>query len=176
MMEDFMFTTLLLSLTLLQPPAITKSLLPGKISRRDTTNNYIVIHNDGASLNEKTTKLVLRMRRLSYHFFINSDGKIFQFKELRNVAYHAGSTNYLGMKNWNTFSIGICLQGRDDRPYTDKQYESLSKLITYLYHRYPDSRNKPIVTHADIAIPKGRKSDPGSFFDITKLSLNKEGV
>jgi hypothetical protein len=171
-----MFTKLLLAVVLLQPPTITKHLLPGKISRRDTTNNYIVIHNDGAGMNEKSTRLVLRMRRLSYHFFINKDGKIFQFKELRNVAYHAGSTDYLGMKNWNTFSIGICLQGSDDTQYTDKQYESLSTLINYLYRKYPDSREKQIVTHAQVASPYGRKTDPGNFFDISKLSLNKDGV
>ena len=55
-----------------------------------------------------------------------------------------------------------------------EQYETLNKLVTYLHARYPDSVDKPIVSHADIAYPYGRKTDPGKHFDFTKIG--KEGL
>jgi len=169
-----MLPTLLLAVAL-QQPLIVKRLFP-KTHVRDTTQNYIVIHNDGANLNASTTRMVLRLRRLSYHYFIGRDGKIYQFMDISYVAKHAGISNWDDISttmipSLNSYSIGICLQGTDITPYTEKQYASLSTLINYLYRRYPDSQNKPILTHAEVAIPHGRKTDPGIFFDTTKLNL-----
>ena len=177
-----MLHTLLLVVAL-QQPLIIKRLFQ-KTHVRDTTQNYIVIHNDGANLNASATRFVLRLRRLSYHYFIGRDGKIYQFMDISYVAKHAGVSNWNGMSDMrppslNPYSIGICLQGTDITPYTNKQYTSLSKLINYLYKRYPDSQNKRLLTHADVAMPHGRKTDPGVFFDITKLNLirtKKEGL
>lgn len=176
-----MFTKLLLVGTLLfQPPApsIVKKILPGK-TLRDTTQNYIVIHNDGGNLNAAATRLVLRLRGLSYHYFISKTGVLYQFKDLKYVASHAGQSNYLGLDRWNKFSIGICLQGSEKTDYTPEQYTTLAKLVSYIHSRYPDSKNKQIVSHSDIAYPYGRKVDPGKNFDFTKLLVmvdtDKEG-
>lgn len=169
-----MLLTLLLAVAL-QQPLIVKRLLP-KTELRDTTQNYIVIHNDGANLNVSATRLILRVRKLSYHYFIARDGKIYQFMDISYVAKHAGISNWNDMSDMrppslNPYSIGICLQGTDITPYTDKQYASLSNLINYLYKRYPDSQDKPVLTHARVAIPQRRKTDPGIFFDTTRLNL-----
>ncbi len=45
-------------------------------------------------------------------------------------------------------------------PYTDEQYKSLARLTTALLAKYPI---KHITGHSDIAVPKGRKIDPGRF-------------
>ena len=181
-----MLHTLLLVMAL-QQPLIVMRLLP-KTEPRDTTQNYIVIHNDGANLTAEATRLILRLRRLSYHYFIGRDGQIYQFMNISYVAKHAGISQWHGhvtsmdapyLYNWNAFSIGICLQGTDKTRYTEKQYVSLNKLINYLYRRYPDSQYKPILMHAKVAIPYGRKTDPGIFFDTTKLNLirtSKDGL
>jgi len=169
--ENKMFTKLLLIGTLLvQPPtpSIIKKILPGR-TLRDTTQNYIVIHNDGGNLNAAATRLVLRLRGLSYHYFISKTGELYQFKDLKYVASHAGPSKYLGLDRWNTFSIGICLQGSEGTDYTPEQYTTLAKLVAYIHRRYPDSMKKPIVSHSDIAYPYGRKVDPGKHFDITKI-------
>jgi N-acetyl-anhydromuramyl-L-alanine amidase AmpD len=167
-----MMLNILFLLTALQAPPVTKKLLP-KTSVRDTTKTYIVIHNDGANLGAMTTRLVLRVRRLSYHYFIARSGKIYQFMDVTNIAKHAGVSEWDKEYLLNTISIGICLQGKDDMPYNDKQYESLSKIINYIHQRFPDSRDKQLLTHAEIAIPHGRKTDPGIFFDTTRLTLKK---
>ena len=171
--KQMIIKTLLVGLLFIQPPTTTKKLLPGK-QLRDTTKNYIVIHNDGGNLNAVSTRLVLRLRGLSYHYFITKSGNLYQFKDLKYTASHAGKSKYLDLRDWNKFSIGICLQGSDVTNYTKEQYETLNKLVTYLHSRYPDSMDKPIVSHADIAYPYGRKTDPGKHFDFTKIG--KEGL
>ena len=154
-----------------KPPILQvhKNFLPVKKTIRDSTNNYIVIHNDGASLNVSATRLVLRLRRLAYHYFIGRDGKITQFVDLKYEAPHAGVSSWHGMTNWNMFSIGVCLQGTDWTDYTEKQYASLKKLVHYINIRYPDSKEKPILGHRDVASPAGRKSDPGDHFELWRL-------
>jgi N-acetyl-anhydromuramyl-L-alanine amidase AmpD len=149
-------------------PKITKNFLPGKVPR-DTTQNYIIIHNDGGNLNASATRLVLRTRKLSYHYFIEDDGAIHQFMDLRHRAKHAGDSRWNGLFNWNTFSIGIALQGTNNSHYTCEQYESLKTLIDYIKLRYPDSTDKLVLGHSDISWPRGRKHDPGNNFEQWRL-------
>lgn len=158
---------LLLMLQLLTPPVV-KNFLPSA-GKRDTTQNYIVIHNDGGNFGASFTRRVLRIRGLAYHYFISRDGTIHQFMDLKNIAEHAGTSRWNGLTGWNKFSIGICLQGRDNMTYTNQQYESLKKLMTYINIRYPDSKEKPILTHATIAYPRFRKSDPGINFELWRI-------
>jgi len=63
----------------------------------------------------------------------------------------------------NDFSIGIELEGTDELPYSDKQYEVLSDLSRAIVHRYPAITADRIVGHCDIA--PGRKTDPGDSFE-----------
>lgn len=142
--------------------------MPGR-ELRDTTRNYIVIHNDGANLNARSTRFVLQRRKLAYHYFISRDGTIHQWKDLRFVASHAGRSSWHNISNWNNFSIGICLQGTNFLPYTEIQYQALTLLVNYINMRYPDSRTKPILGHSDIAYPRKRKSDPGEHFELWRL-------
>lgn len=164
----FLIGVLLQPRILPEPLNIIKKVLPGR-ALRDTTRNYIVIHNDGSSMNAAATRLTLRLRGLAYHYFISRSGELYQFKDLKYRAEHAGTSDYLGMKKWNDFSIGICLQGSPTTTYTEEQYSTLEKLVKYIKERYPDSINKPVVFHSDIAYPRGRKADPGMHFDISKL-------
>jgi AmpD protein len=149
-------------------PKVIKNFLPSK-APRDTTKNYIVVHNDGGNLNATATRLVLRTRRLAYHYFIEDDGTIHQFMDLRHQAKHAGVSRWNNLFNWNTFSIGIALQGTNFTKYTCNQYQSLKILLSYIKLRYPDSVDKPLLGHEDIAWPRGRKHDPGKHFELWRL-------
>lgn len=151
------------------PPQLHSRPLPAN-ELRDVTHTRIVIHNDGGNLPTAITWAVLRMRRLSYHYFISRDGSITQFVPLSHIAYHAGPTKYEGMKRWNEFSVGIALQGVDTKGYTDAQYESLRYVIRMINIQYPDSREHKIVRHSDIASPRGRKTDPGKHFDMERIT------
>lgn len=135
---------------------------------RDTTRNYIVVHNDGENMGANATKLYLRWRGTSYHYFIDRNGKVYQFMDLAYVAKHAGISKWNKITDWNLFSIGVCLQGKDNMEYTQQQKESFSLLVKQIYKRYPDSKDKPILKHSQVAYPRGRKSDPGIYFKLPR--------
>ena len=164
-----MFKTLLLVLAL-QAPKITKLPLPAK-TIRDTTRNFIVIHNDGSNMSATQTRAVLRRRRLAYHYFIDRSGKIYQYVDPKYVAKHAGISLHDGMLGWNDFSIGICLQGKNGLRYTDKQYESLQLMVDHLKQRYRNIGHQ-LYTHSEVAFPWGRKKDPGETFDMSRIKID----
>ncbi|MCO4798828.1 MAG: 1,6-anhydro-N-acetylmuramyl-L-alanine amidase AmpD [Colwelliaceae bacterium] len=103
--------------------------------------------------------------RVSAHCLIRRDGGIIQYVSFNDKAWHAGVSCYRGREKCNDFSIGIELEGADDIPYTDKQYQQLSHLTMSLLETYPNI-NDNIVGHNDIA--PGRKTDPGEAFDWQK--------
>lgn len=100
--------------------------------------------------------------KVSAHCLIQRDGKIIQYVSFNDRAWHAGVSTFKGKEKCNDFSIGIELEGTDEIPYTDEQYQQLSKLTASIKHAYPDI-GKDIVGHCDIA--PGRKTDPGDVFD-----------
>jgi AmpD protein len=101
--------------------------------------------------------------RVSSHFLIRRDGALLQFVPCAKRAWHAGLSQWCGRERCNDFSIGIELEGADDHPFGDAQYECLSVLARALYARYPI---KASVGHSDIA--PGRKTDPGPHFSWTR--------
>jgi AmpD protein len=82
-------------------------------------------------------------------------------------AWHAGESSYCGREVCNDFSVGIELEGTDEDPYTDQQYECLGALVVALRHTYASLRDAEIVGHEHIA--PGRKTDPGPAFDWQRL-------
>lgn len=103
--------------------------------------------------------------KVSSHFLINRQGALQQFVSTDDRAWHAGVSCFGGRENCNDYSIGIELEGCDDKPFTEQQYQTLAWLTDNLMQSYPISRDR-IVGHSDIA--PGRKTDPGPFFDWDK--------
>lgn len=98
--------------------------------------------------------------RVSAHLLIRRDGELIQFVPFAQRAWHAGISNWRGRERCNDFSIGIELEGADDMPFEDAQYDRLAAVTRLLRARYPIG---DIVGHSDIA--PGRKTDPGPHFD-----------
>lgn len=105
---------------------------------------------------------------VSAHFLIRRDGHLTQYVSTENRAWHAGSSILNGEENCNNFSIGIELEGVDDIPYEDCQYQELICLINELKQLYPEISNDRIVGHSDVA--PFRKTDPGEAFDWNRLN------
>ena len=101
--------------------------------------------------------------QVSSHLLIDRQGEIIQFVPFHQRAWHAGESCFEGADNCNDFSIGIELEGADDIPYTDDQYQSLIVVTQALMAHYPTMTQQRIVGHSDIA--PGRKTDPGPAFD-----------
>ncbi len=109
----------------------------------------------------------IRGLRVSAHFFIRRDGALIQFVPCSLRAWHAGQSCWQGRERCNDFSIGIELEGTDDRPFTDAQYSTLRPLLTALKQAYPIDA---VVGHSDIA--PGRKTDPGVCFDWRRIDAS----
>ncbi len=101
--------------------------------------------------------------RVSAHLLIRRDGELVQYVPFQRRAWHAGVSCFKGREGCNDFSIGIELEGCDEHPYEDAQYEQLIPLTRALMRYYPAITPERIVGHCDIS--PGRKSDPGPMFD-----------
>ncbi|MEQ1440670.1 1,6-anhydro-N-acetylmuramyl-L-alanine amidase AmpD [Fontimonas sp. SYSU GA230001] len=112
--------------------------------------------------------------RVSAHLLIRRDGAVVQFVPFVRRAWHAGVSSFDGRERCNDFSIGIELEGTDERPYTARQYRRLARVIGVLRRHYPRITPQRVVGHSDIA--PGRKTDPGPAFDWARLrSLLESG-
>ncbi len=101
--------------------------------------------------------------KVSAHLLIRRSGEVIQFAPFHARAWHAGVSWCDGRERVNDFSIGIELEGTDQVPFEDIQYQVLTRVTRALMQAYPGITLDRIVGHADIA--PGRKTDPGPFFD-----------
>lgn len=106
----------------------------------------------------------LRALRVSSHFYVRRNGQVTQFVSCLRRAWHAGLSSYRGRARCNDFSVGIELEGTDFVPYEDAQYVACNALLDALRDAFPIGA---IVGHSDIA--PGRKTDPGPFFDWSRV-------
>jgi AmpD protein len=100
---------------------------------------------------------------VSAHMLIKRCGELLQFVSCDERAWHAGVSEYRGSENCNDFSIGVELEGTDEEPYTEAQYDVLTNLSKTLVEHYSKLDADRIVGHSDIS--PGRKTDPGPAFD-----------
>lgn len=101
--------------------------------------------------------------KVSAHCMIDRRGKITQYVAFTDRAWHAGQSSFLGRENCNNYSIGIELEGADDIPYTDMQYQVLAGVVYVIQKKFPKITMDRIVGHSTIA--PGRKTDPGPSFN-----------
>ena len=102
----------------------------------------------------------------SSHLFLSRKGVITQYVSFIDRAWHAGRSSYMGRAECNDYSIGIELEGSDDTPYTEEQYQSLEQVLQLLKKCYPAIENN-IAGHNEVA--PHRKTDPGSCFIWSRI-------
>ncbi|ABI55579.1 1,6-anhydro-N-acetylmuramyl-L-alanine amidase AmpD [Alkalilimnicola ehrlichii MLHE-1] len=105
--------------------------------------------------------------RVSCHLLIRRDGALTQYVPLHRRAWHAGQSRLAGRERCNDFAIGIELEGTDETPYTEAQYQVLGPLCRTLMAAFPGITPERVVGHSDVA--PGRKTDPGPAFDWARL-------
>jgi len=104
---------------------------------------------------------------VSAHVLIRRDGAIVQYVPFEARAWHAGASCFAGRERCNDYSIGVELEGTDDQPYTDAQYDALATVAHAVMEAYPAITAERITGHSDIA--PGRKTDPGPAFDWARF-------
>ena len=138
----------------------------------------IVIHYTGMqSERESIKRLCNSNSKVSCHYLVSQNGKIFKLVKETHTAWHAGKSCWGKYKNLNENSIGIELVNKGHQfgytGFKKKQMLALVKLCKKLITRYK-IKKKNIVGHSDIA--PLRKKDPGEKFPWEYLSKKEIGI
>ena len=149
-----------------------------KKKRRKKAIKVIVIHYTGMqSERESLNRLCDLKSKVSSHFFINKNGKIYNLVKENKVAWHAGKSCWRNFKNLNKNSIGIELANKGHEfgytSFKKKQISSLIIVIKNIIKKYKIEK-KNIVGHSDIA--PLRKMDPGEKFPWKSLAKKNIGI
>jgi N-acetyl-anhydromuramyl-L-alanine amidase AmpD len=126
----------------------------------------LVLHATVGSYNSALNWLTNPASKASTHYLIRKDGYIAQLVADNLAAWHAGASAWAGLnaEAIRERSIGIELENKNNGldPYPPAQMAALLELSRALVSQYkivPDM----VTRHLDVAIPKGRKSDPAGF-------------
>ena len=115
--------------------------------------------------------------KVSAHYLIEEDGKVFSLVAEERRAWHAGLSFWKGERDINAVSIGVELVNPGHewgyRAFPDAQIEALIELLDEIRGRWeiPDGR---ILGHSDVA-PE-RKTDPGELFPWKRLAQAGHGL
>jgi N-acetylmuramoyl-L-alanine amidase len=136
--------------------------------------NFVIIHHtsDG-SAEEALAVLTDRERKVSAHYLIGRDGKLFQLVDEAARAWHAGESYWGGQLDMNSASIGIELDNDGNERFADAQIETLVALLSDLKLRYSIPTTN-FLGHADVA--PGRKTDPSRLFPWQRLAEQGFGL
>ncbi len=141
-----------------------------------TPVDTIVLHYTGMTSAEAAlARLCDAAARVSSHYLVEEDGKVWRLVAEERRAWHAGVSFWRGHTALNDRSIGIEIAnpGHEHgyRDFPVMQMAAVCDLCLHILSRHPvPARN--VVAHSDIA--PDRKEDPGERFDWEGLA--REGV
>lgn len=137
---------------------------PNHHPRGGTDISMLVLHATVGSYASALSWLCSTASKVSTHYLIRKDGYIAQLVADDQIAYHAGRAAWHGVTAINERSLGIELEnantGRD--PYPAAQLAACHWLCQTKIARYNIER-ADVVRHLDVAMPRGRKTDPAGF-------------
>lgn len=126
--------------------------------------SMIVLHATVGSFDSALNWLCSAASRVSSHYLIRKDGFIAQLVADDQVAWHAGRASWHGVTDINERSLGIELENANDGrdPYPAAQLAAAHWLCQAKIARY-NIEKADVVRHLDVAMPRGRKTDPAGF-------------
>ena len=139
---------------------------PNHSSRNGAAIGLLVLHATVGSYASSLAWLTNPNSGVSTHYLIRKDGYIAQLVPDSLAAWHAGKSRWfdLDSEEIQEQSIGIELENKNNGidPYPAAQMSALLWLSRNLIAEYR-IQSDMITRHLDIAIPKGRKTDPAGF-------------
>ena len=140
--------------------------------------DMVVLHYTGMESGEAA---LARLRdpdaKVSAHYLVEEDGRVFSLVAEERRAWHAGVSFWKGTRDCNGASIGVEIvnPGHDFgyRPFPPAQIEAVIELLDDVRTRWeiPDGR---ILAHSDVA--PDRKIDPGELFPWKTLAEAGHGL
>lgn len=140
---------------------------------KDHSIDFIILHYTEMTFEGVIDRLCDPASKVSSHYLIKEDGKIFQLAHDEMRAWHAGKSFWQGREALNDCSIGIEIDNLGTTPFADLQMEACISLCKFLMNKY-GIKPQNILGHSDIA--PARKLDPGIYFDWQKLAKNGLGI
>ncbi len=138
--------------------------------RENKQITHLILHYTALPSIEDSIKYLCESKnKVSCHYIISQNGKIYNLVNDKYRAWHAGHSEWLFEKDINSASIGIELDfspNHNNNQFSKLLIFSLISLIKYLKKKYNIDK-KNILGHSDIA--PYRKIDPGKKFPWKKL-------
>ncbi len=139
--------------------------------RNNKQISFLILHYTALpSIEDSIKYLCDKKNKVSCHYIISQNGKIYNLVNEKYRAWHAGQSAWLLERDLNSASIGIEMDysiSNNNNEYSKLLIESLICLLKYLKKKYKID-NKNILGHSDIA--PYRKKDPGHKFPWKKLN------
>lgn len=149
---------------------------PNRDSRDGNAVSMLVLHYTGMESGEAAiARLCDPAAKVSSHYVVEEDGRIFALVPEAMRAWHAGVSYWRGLRNLNGISVGIEIVNPGHefgyRAFPDAQMQSVINLSRDIVQRHGIAPEM-VVGHSDIA--PLRKIDPGELFDWEALA--REGI
>lgn len=158
-------------------PTTWKPFPSPNFSKRTKPISAIVLHADASSDGKSTARyLSTPESKVSYHILVDRDGTVYNIVHPDKKAWHAGKSQLDNQTDCNQFTVGVCMSNKNDgeEEYSDAQVAATLEVCKLLCKHYKLSP-QDIVSHAAIATPAGRKTDPKGF-DIVGFRVKLAGV
>ncbi|TKD50897.1 N-acetylmuramoyl-L-alanine amidase [Sphingomonas baiyangensis] len=109
--------------------------------------------------------------KVSSHYLVEEDGRIFRLVDEADRAWHAGRSHWRGITDVNSASVGIEIVNPGEewgyRPFPEAQVDAVVRLVHDVKDRHAITRGN-VVGHSDVA--PARKLDPGELFPWHRLA------
>ncbi|MDQ1193447.1 N-acetylmuramoyl-L-alanine amidase [Brevundimonas vesicularis] len=140
--------------------------------------DLLVLHYTGMQTGEAA---LARLRdpeaKVSAHYLVEEDGRVFQLVPEERRAWHAGRGVWQGEDDCNAASIGIEIVNPGHefgyRAFPEAQIAAVIALISDIRSRWTIADNR-IIAHSDLA--PDRKEDPGELFPWKRLAEAGHGL
>ena len=139
---------------------------------RTAPPDMIVLHYTGMRTGEEAIERLRNPEaKVSAHYVVEEDGRVFRLVPEERRAWHAGVSFWKGRRNVNGVSIGIEIVNPGHefgyRPFTQAQVAAVIALVADIRGRWTIEDDQ-IVAHSDVA--PDRKQDPGELFPWKRLA------
>ena len=140
--------------------------------------DMLILHYTGMTSGEAA---LARLRdpaaKVSAHYMVEEDGRVFALVDEARRAWHAGVSSWQGSTDINTRAIGIEVVNPGHefgyRPFPARQIDALVALLGDIRSRWTIC-DKAILAHSDVA--PGRRQDPGELFPWETLAAAGHGL
>jgi N-acetylmuramoyl-L-alanine amidase len=134
--------------------------------------DILVLHYTGMQTAEEAlARLCDPQAKVSAHYTIGRDGRVYAHVPEDRRAWHAGVSHWAGATNINARSIGIELVNPGHEfgyvPFAEPQIAALIDLAQGILKRHPIPPQR-VLGHSDVA--PARKDDPGELFPWAQLA------